>query len=65
MGLRRSWPGDPLGIAAGRLSPPGFKPLRSPAAGEEYAPHLAKNKSLYEINFYLPSYTCSPGLYRF
>ena len=65
MGLPQSRPPDPLATAESRLRLAGFDPAQFPPGGEQYAPHLAKNKSLYEIIFYLRSYTCSPGLYRF
>ena len=65
MGLHRPRPPEPLAIAQSRLRLAGFDPVRFPHSGEQYAPHLAKNKSLYEIIFYLRSYTCSPSLYRF
>ena len=65
MGLRGSGAGDPLALAQGRLRSAGFNPAQFPLGGEQYAPHLAKNKSLYEIIFYLRSYACSPDLYLF
>lgn len=67
MGLHWSGPGDVLGIGDGRLGAAvaGFDLADLPSGEEQNAPYLAENKSLYKIIFYLCSYTCSLGLYRF
>ncbi len=66
MGLREPGVGGPVVIARGLLEvSSGLNLARLGSEGEEDGSHLAENKSLYKIIFYLRSYTCSSGLYRF